>query len=72
MIEYLALILAIPLGFLLASITKDEKSIYSKNPYFPIIIPTLLIAAIITFFFDKTVALALTFLFIMTVVWWKS
>jgi len=69
MIEYFALILAIPMGFLLASLTKDEKSIYEKKPYFPIIIPVLLVASIITFFFDKTAFLTLAFLFITTVVW---
>ncbi|MBT7102507.1 hypothetical protein HN935_03275 [archaeon] len=72
MIEYLTLILAIPLGLALANITKDEKQIYSKPPYFPVILWVLAIAAAILFSLNKTVALTLTFIFITTLVWQKA
>jgi hypothetical protein len=69
MIKYLALILAIPLGLALASVTKDEKQIYSKPPYFPIILWALAIAAAIFYTLDKQIALTLTFIFITTFTW---
>jgi|GEM_PF-1650942 len=72
MIEYLTLILAIPLGIMLAGITKDEKEIYSKPPYFPIILWILAFAAAIFYTLDKTIALTLTFVFITTLIWHKS
>jgi hypothetical protein len=69
MIEYLSLILAIPLGIILAGITKDEKQIYSKKPYFPILIPALAIAAAISCAINQQIALTLTFIFIITLTW---
>ncbi|MBU2576741.1 MAG: hypothetical protein KKF50_03390 [Nanoarchaeota archaeon] len=69
MIEYLALLLAIPLGLALASVTKDEKKIYSKAPYFPILLWTLAIAAAIFFTLNKQIAITLTFIFLTTFVW---
>jgi len=72
MIEYLPLILAIPLGFIFAKITKDEKQIYSNPPYFPIILWVLAFLAAISFTLNKTIALTLTFIFITTLVWHKS
>ena len=71
MIEYLALLLAIPLGIALAKITKDEKNIYSKTPYFPILLWILAIATAIFFTLDKRIALTLTFIFITTFIWNK-
>ena len=71
MIEYLTLILAIPLGVILASLTKDEKEIYSKAPYFPIILWALAFASAIFYTLDKQIALTLTFIFITTFVWNK-
>ncbi len=72
MIEYLILILAVPLGFLLANTTKDEKEIYSNAPYFPIILWVLAILASIFYTLDKQIALTLTFIFITTFVWNKA
>ena len=72
MIEYLTLIIAIPLGLALAHITKDEKQIYSKPPYFPVILWILAIATAISYSLDKTTALTLTFIFITTLVWQKA
>jgi len=69
MIKYLGLILSVPLGFALATITKDEKQIYSKNPYFPIALWILAFATIISYIVNKQIALTLGFVFIMTFVW---
>ncbi len=69
MIEYIALILAIPLGFIFAKITEDEKEIYSKSPYFPIILWGLAIAAAIFYIINKQIALTLIFIFLMVFTW---
>ena len=71
MITYLTLILAIPLGFALAKITKDEKQIYSKSPYFPILLWALAFAAAIAYTLNRQLALTLTFIFITTFTWNK-
>jgi len=71
MIEYLTLILAIPLGWVFAKITEDEKKIYTKAPYFPIILWALAIAAAIFYTLNKQTAITLTFIFITTFVWNK-
>jgi len=63
MIEYLILILAVPLGFLLANTTKDEKEIYSKPPYFPILLWGLAISASVFYTLDKQIALVLNIYF---------
>ncbi len=72
MIEYLTLILAVPLGLVLASVTKDEKQIYSKVPYFPIILWVLAFSAAIFYTTNEQVAITLTFVFIMMFVWNKA
>jgi len=72
MIEYLTLILAIPLGWILAKITEDEKKIYSKTPYFPILLWVLAIAAATSYTLNKQLAITLTFIFITTFVWNKA
>tara|TARA_B100001971_G_C18011504_1_gene442622 strand:- start:9 stop:227 length:219 start_codon:yes stop_codon:yes gene_type:complete len=72
MIEYLIFLIAIPLGFLLAKITKDEKEIYSQKLYFPAILWTLAITSPITYFIDKTTSLTLTFIFLTTFIWNKA
>ena len=71
MIEYLLLLFAIPLGFVIASVTKDEKEIYAKVPYFPIFLWVLAFVAVIYHIFNKQIALTLTFIFITTFVWNK-
>ena len=72
MIEYFALILAIPLGFALAHMTKDEKQIYSKSPYFPVILWTLAFVTAIFYTLNKQIALTLNFIFIATFIWNKA
>jgi hypothetical protein len=72
MIEYLVLFLAIPLGFALAHVTKDEKQIYSKSPYFPILLWALVLIAAVFYTINKQIALTMTFIFIMTLTWSKA
>lgn len=72
MIEYYLLILAIPLGLALAEITKDEKEIFSKAPYFPVLLWILAILAAIFYNLNKALALTLTFVFLTTLVWHKT
>ncbi|MFH1521664.1 MAG: hypothetical protein ABIF18_01770 [archaeon] len=72
MIEYLTLILAVPLGLALANATRDEKQIYSKTPYFPIILWVLAFSAAILYATNEQIALTLTFVFLMTFVWNKA
>ena len=72
MIEYLVLVLAIPLGLALAIMTKDEKQIYSKIQYFPILLWILLFGTIIFYFIDKQIFLTLSFIFITTFIWNKA
>lgn len=69
MIEYVMLFFAIPLGIILAKLTKDEKEIYSKAPYFPVFLWIIAITASIFFTIDKMIALVLTFIFIMIFFW---
>ncbi len=71
MIEYLLLFLAIPLGFVFADVTEDEKEIYTKAPYFPILLWIFAFVAAIYYPFDRQIALTLTFIFITTFVWNK-
>lgn len=72
MIEYLALLLAIPLGIVLAKLTKDEKEIYSKIQYFPLILLKLAMGAAIFYTINKQIALTLTFVFITVLIWNKA
>jgi hypothetical protein len=72
MIEYFVLFLAIPLGWALAKITKTEKKIYSKAPYFPIILWALAIATAIFYTLNRGIAITLTFIFLTTLVWNKA
>ena len=71
MIEYFLLLLAIPLGIALSQITKDEKQIFSKAPYFPVLLWILAISAAIFYTLDKTTAITLTFIFLTTLIWNK-
>jgi hypothetical protein len=72
LIELLLFFLAIPLGLFLASLTKDEKNIYSKAPYFPIILWILAILSAVFLTLDKTIAKTLIFVFITVLVWNKA
>jgi len=66
-LSIIVLILAIPLGLLLASLTKDEKSIYKK--YFPTLLWIIAILAAIFYTLNLQIALTLTFIFITILVW---
>ncbi|MCK4997847.1 hypothetical protein KAS08_06115 [Candidatus Pacearchaeota archaeon] len=69
MIEYLALIFALPIGIILSRVTKDEKVIFSKAPYFPVLLWILAITSAIFYTLNKTIALPLTFIFLTTFIW---
>jgi len=71
MIQYLALILAIPLGILLAKTTHDEKNIYTKPEYFPLLKKLLLILIAVFISQNQQVTLTLTFLLITIHTWQK-
>jgi hypothetical protein len=64
------LILAIPLGLFLASLTKDEETIYKK--YFPAMLWILAILAAVFYTLNTQTALVLTFIFLMVLSWLKS
>ena len=70
MIEYIIPVLAVFLGFTLATITQHEKAIYSKKQYFPLILIILAISAITFFIINIPLATALTFIFLITLIWW--
>ena len=69
MIEILLLLFAIPLGFLLSKVTRDERAIYTKAPYFPVLLWVFAFVAAIYYSLDRQIALTLTFIFITTFVW---
>ncbi len=71
MIEYLLLILAIPFGIIAANVTRFEKNIYSRSPYFPFFIWVLAILTAVFLTLDKTAGLGFAFMFILVLVWWK-
>jgi len=71
MLQYFVLILAVPLGFYLSHLTKDEKKIYAKAPYFPVFLWVFAIAAAIFYSLNETIALTLTFIFLTVFVWYK-
>lgn len=67
MIEYIILLLAIPLGLFARHLTMEEKPLYNK--YFSLIIPLVFILAVIFAFLNRTSFLTLTFVFLMLVAW---
>jgi len=72
MIEYFLLILAIPLGLLLAKTTKDEKPIFTKPIYFPSIEKIILILMAITISQNQQIFLTSTFMLITIYTWQKA
>jgi len=66
-LSILVLIAGIPIGLLLARITKQEKSIHKK--YFPIMLWILAIAAGVFYTLDLLAGLSLTFIFITVLFW---
>ncbi len=69
MIEYIFLILAIPLGILCAKTTLDEKKIYFKEIYFPTAIKILAILTAAFISQNKQLALTSAFLLITLYTW---
>ncbi len=67
LLSILVLIFGIPTGLLLASITKQEKSIYKK--YFPVILWILAILAGVFYTLNFFVGLVLSFIFIVVLFW---
>jgi len=73
MLQYLILLLAIPLGLFLKKQTAYEKEIYSRPQYFPSILIALIIGIIyFSIQGNETITLTLGFIFITILVWWKS
>jgi hypothetical protein len=72
MIEYIVLLFSIPMGILLARITKWEKNIYTKPQYFPTIVWVLAIFCAIFLTVDKVIGMSLLFTFLTVLVWWKE
>jgi len=71
MIQYLVLLLAIPLGIILAKTTQDEKNIYTKPQYFPTLKKILLILIAVFISQNQQIFLTLTFLLITIHTWQK-
>jgi hypothetical protein len=67
MIEYILLLLAVPIGLFAKNLTKDEKQIYRK--YFQFVIPLIFILAVTFAFLEKITFLTLTFMFLMLLTW---
>ncbi|MFH0808604.1 MAG: hypothetical protein V1888_03230 [archaeon] len=72
MIQYILLILAIPLGYLCVKATQDEKQIYQKKQYFPLILKILLILATISISQSEQIFLTTAFLLITIHIWHKA
>lgn len=67
MIEYLSLILAIPLGMLLSKITHEERYIFEK--YFPSLIWGAAFCAAVFLTTNKPIGLTISFMTIMAFSW---
>jgi len=72
MIEYIILLAAIPLGMLCARWTKDEKQIYSKSPYFPVMLGVIAVFAAIFFTLEKLIGFTLAFMWILMFFWHRG
>jgi len=71
MIWLLTFLLAVPLGFVLAKLTSDEKEIYSKRMYFPTVLVLLAILSLVFFKIDMVVSATSAFMFVTVFVWGK-
>lgn len=65
----IVLCLSYPIALILAKYTKDEKNLYKK--YFPELLWILVILAAIFYTLDLTIALTLTFMFLIILFWKK-
>jgi hypothetical protein len=67
-LSVLVLALSIPLAFILASLTKDEKNIYTK--YFTYFLIGFGVLAVTFYFLNQTVVvLTLVFMFLTILIW---
>ena len=66
LLEILILVLAFPIGYLLAWLARDE--LVAGRKWFKIIVLASSISAIIFVFFNLTIALALAFISIVTII----
>jgi hypothetical protein len=64
-----SLLVAIPLGLLLRKLTKDEKEIFSKAPYFPVLLWVFAIVASVMYTINTQIAIPLTFIFLTVLIW---
>ena len=72
MIEYLILLLAVPLGKILSELTKDEREIYLNRPYFPLIIPSFFILTAVFSLISKEIFFTLFFILITLLSWARA
>lgn len=68
--DILLLLIAIPLGIFGAYLSKSEEEIFNRKQYFPTMIITLAILALISYFINLKTAFVLTFILI-TIISWK-
>jgi ABC-type polysaccharide transport system permease subunit len=72
MLEYLLLLTAIPIGILLAKLTKEEEKIYTKKQYFPTILPLLFVLTLTFSFITKETAIILGYMTLLIYTWKKQ
>jgi hypothetical protein len=68
-LPYILLILAIPLGLLLATMTEDEKKIYKQKRYLPTIMILFAILGVVGWFIQKELFFTGTFMTITLSTW---
>ncbi len=66
----MVLVSAVPLAFLCKKLSPDEKKHYDR--YFPALLWVLAVLAAAFYTLDITVALGLSFLFLLVFVWWHG
>lgn len=70
LIASLIILTAIPLGLFFKYLTKDyEQNLYNSKQYFPTFLWILAILAAISYTLNQTIALTLTYMFLMIFVW---
>ncbi|RMD45578.1 hypothetical protein D6829_01905 [Candidatus Pacearchaeota archaeon] len=69
MIEYILVLLAIPLGVFLRKLTKQEEEIFLNWPYFPLMIPVLFLLTLYFAFKSYRIFFVLLFILVMIMSW---
>jgi len=72
MLEYIFLLVAIPLGMLCRKWTRDEKAIYSNPPYFPVMLWGIAILAAVFLTIDRVTGFTLAFMWILMFFWHRG